>query len=159
MDPGLGTGAGGNVDELEELAERINKAARTPATTVRDDPLPDWLQPFDENLANNEGDEQKEGDTKQLHRSHQHPQLQHRPCRMTMTRRLSRSMSQTNSTATGKSSKCTTPSSRRRRRCDSTCCPISRIEVGVTTASEDEDESVTIEDGLKITSRRSRSTT
>ena len=55
----MGAGAGSDVDELEELAERINKAARTPATTVRGDPLPDWLQPFDENLANNEGDEKK----------------------------------------------------------------------------------------------------
>ena len=55
----MGAGASSGVDELEELTERINKAARTPATTVRGDPLPDWLQPFDENLANNEGDEQK----------------------------------------------------------------------------------------------------
>ena len=55
----MGAGAGGDLDELEELAERINKTARTPVTTVRGDPLPEWLQPFDENLANNEGDEQK----------------------------------------------------------------------------------------------------
>ena len=55
----MGAGAGSGVDELEELTERINKAARTTANTVRGDPLPDWLQPFDENLANNEGDEQK----------------------------------------------------------------------------------------------------
>ena len=44
------------------LADRINTAATTPATTKRGDPLPDWLQPFDENLANNEGDEQKKGE-------------------------------------------------------------------------------------------------
>ena len=55
----MGAGAGSDLDELEELAERINKTARTPATTVRGDPLLDWLQPFDENLAKNEGDEQK----------------------------------------------------------------------------------------------------
>ena len=55
----MGAGAGSDLDELEELAERINKTARTPATTVRGDLLPDWLQPFDENLAKNEGDEQK----------------------------------------------------------------------------------------------------
>ena len=58
----MGTGAGGSVDELEELADRINKAATTLATTERGDPLPDWLQPFDENLANNEGDVQKKGE-------------------------------------------------------------------------------------------------
>ena len=29
---------------------------------MRGDPLLDWLQPFDENLANNEGDEQKKGE-------------------------------------------------------------------------------------------------
>ena len=59
----MGTGAGGNVDELEELAERINKAARTSATNVSEgDMLPDWLQPFDENLASNEGNEQKKGE-------------------------------------------------------------------------------------------------
>ena len=53
----MGTGAGGSVDESEELADRVNKAATTPATTERGDPLPDWLQPFDENLANNEGEQ------------------------------------------------------------------------------------------------------
>ena len=53
----MGAGAGSDLDELEELAGRINKTARTPVTTVRGDPLPEWLQPFDENLANNEGDE------------------------------------------------------------------------------------------------------
>ena len=45
------------MDELEELADRINKAATTPATTERGDPWPDWLQPFDENLVNNEGEQ------------------------------------------------------------------------------------------------------
>ena len=53
----MGTGAGGSVDESEEMADRVNKAATTPATTERGDPLPDSLQPFDENLANNEGEQ------------------------------------------------------------------------------------------------------
>ena len=55
----MGAGAGSDLDELEELAERINKTARTPATSVRGDPLLDWVQPFEENLAKNVGDEQK----------------------------------------------------------------------------------------------------
>ena len=53
-----------NREDLQLLVHLLlqKKAATTPATTERGDPLPDWLQPFDENLANSEGDEQKKGE-------------------------------------------------------------------------------------------------
>ena len=162
---GTVAGAGSDLDELEELAERINKTSRTSATTVRGDPLPDWLQPFNENLAKNEGDEQKKHEQQaaapfapasvagapttpddddelvvdeEVIKEHD-PDEQHGDRKIIKVH--------------------DPPCSLRRRRYDSTCCAISRIEVGVTIASEGEDESVTIEDSLKITLRGSRSTT
>ena len=104
----MGAGAGSDLDELEELAERINKTARTPATTVRSDPLPDWLQPCLTKIWRRmEGMIRRSVNNKQLHRSHQHPKLEQQQRQMTMMsswsmRRLSRSTTQDEQRGDGK---------------------------------------------------------
>ena len=158
----MGAGAGSDLDELEELAERINKAARTPATTVRGDPLPDWLQPFDENLAYNERDEQKKREQQAVapfapSSAAAAPTMPDNDDELVVDEEVIKEHDPDEQHGDRKIIKVHDP--KLPRRWDSTCCAISRIGVGVTIASEGEDESVTIEDSLKITLRGSRSTT